>query len=343
MSQLTLAELGWSAHFLSQLHLDELEKLTPLRVSEVQRNRATGLGPAGDQTLLFPPDIAAGDVAVGDWVLIDPQTGRIERVLERRSTLVRRSAGETGAAQLIAANVDTLFIVTSWNADFNVARLERYVALALEAGCTPVIVLTKADLDDDPGAYAAKAWAISPEIIDVIPLNALDTSGLDPLRRWCGKGQTVAFAGSSGVGKSTLISGLTGLALTTQGIREDDAKGRHTTTSRSLHLLPDGGLVIDLPGMRELGLVEAADGIDTLFADITDLAVQCRFRNCAHDTEPGCAIQAAIDKGVLDPDRLKRWQKLRREDARNSETLAEARARHRAFGKVIKSLNKPIY
>ncbi|MCB6179385.1 ribosome small subunit-dependent GTPase A [Rhodobacter sp. Har01] len=341
MTHLTLDDLGWSPHFAAQITADDGSAL-PLRLIGVQRNRATGLGPGGPLVLEFPPGLTAGEVAVGDWALANPETRRILRVLERRSLLERKAAGIEVRPQLIAANVDTLFIVTSCNADFNLARLERYVALALDSGTTPVIVLTKADLAPDAEAMVAEAKAISPRIAAVLALNAKQAEALDVLRPWCGQGQTVAFVGSSGVGKSTLISGLAGIDLATAGIREDDAKGHHTTTARSLHLMPGGGLLIDMPGMRELALFDAAEGIAELYDDIEALAGTCRFRDCSHGAEPGCAVQAAIAAGVLEAGRFGRWQKLQQEDARTNTSLLEARRRDKAFGRMIKAVKKDM-
>jgi ribosome biogenesis GTPase len=332
----SLSDLGWSAFFLGQLSLDEFETLRPLRLTGVERDRATGLGPDGPVTLSYPPTLSAGETAVGDWVLADPGARRIVRVLDRQSEVARKAAGTDNRRQLIAANVDTLFLVTSCNADFNVARLERFLALALDAGAVPVVVLTKADLADDAEDYAARARAISPRIADVIALDATRPEALGPFAPWLGKGQTVAFLGSSGVGKSTLIAGLTGAAIATQAIREDDAKGRHTTTSRALLRTASGAMVIDMPGMREVALQDAAGGIDEVFDDIVALSQDCRFRDCGHDSEPGCAVQAAIGDGRLDPARLARWQKLRREDALNAEAVHERHARERAFGRVVR-------
>ncbi|MBW6507215.1 MAG: ribosome small subunit-dependent GTPase A [Rhodobacteraceae bacterium] len=335
----TLADLGWSDHFARQIAADEAA-LLPLRLIGIQRSRATGLGPDGALTLHFPPGLNSGEVAVGDWVLADPANARIVRVLARRSLLTRKAAGVEVRAQLIAANIDTLFIVSSCNADFNPARLERYVALALEAGVAPVIVLTKADLAADPADYATRAQALSPHIAAVLALNATAPEALGALRPWCGPGQTVAFAGSSGVGKSTLVNGLAGLALATQGIRADDAKGRHTTTARSLHLMPGGGLLIDMPGMRELALIDATEGIAELFDDLEALAATCRFRDCAHDGEPGCALATEVAAGRLDAARLARWQKLRREDRATSISQQEARRKDRAFGRMVKAAKR---
>ena len=331
----SLPDLGWSAHFLGQLSLEELERLTPLRLAHVARDRARGLGTAGEVTVTYPPGLSAGETTVGDWVLADPSTGRIVRVLDRKSVLSRKAAGSAAKPQLIAANLDTLFIVTSCNPDFSIPRLERYLALALEAGVLPVVVLTKADSAEDPDRYVAEARRISPRIAEVVALNALDESALDRLRAWIGRAETAAFVGSSGVGKSTLIAGLTGTPLATQEIRADDAKGRHTTTGRLLLPVRGGGWVIDTPGMRELALSDAADGIDEVFDDIAGLATGCRFRDCTHETEPGCAVRDTVD-----PARLARWRKLRREDARNSEAVHERRDRERGFGRMVREVKE---
>ncbi|WP_372841449.1 ribosome small subunit-dependent GTPase A [Phaeovulum sp.] len=333
---IALETLGWSSDLAAQIGADEGD-LVPLRLSGVERSRATGLGEAGAITLQFPPGLSAGEVAVGDWVLAEPASARISRVLDRRSLLTRKAAGTDTRTQLIAANVDTLFIVSSCNADFNPARLERYVALALDAGVSPVIVLTKADLAADAADYLARARAISPHVEAAVTVNAKSPDAVAALGGWCGPGKTVAFAGSSGVGKSTLVNAMTGLAIATQGIREDDAKGRHTTTARALHLVPGGGMVIDMPGMRELALIDATEGIAELFDDIEALAATCRFRDCAHEHEPGCAIRAAVAAGTLDAARLGRWQKLRREDEAIALSKSEARRKGRVVGRMIKS------
>ncbi|MGL4236897.1 ribosome small subunit-dependent GTPase A [Tabrizicola sp.] len=328
----TLSSLGWSNAFLSQLDETELS-LTPVRITGVHRARIDGLSTTGPVTLPFTGALTAGDLAIGDWVLTD--SGRITRCLDRKTELSRRAAGTGNATQLIAANVDTLFIVTSCNADFNPARLERYLALSAEAGTEPVILLTKADTSEDAEDYRNRAARLQRNLI-VLALDARDPGVATDLAEWCREGQTVALLGSSGVGKTTLTNTLTGGEGATGPIRESDARGRHTTTIRSMHALAHGGWLIDTPGMRSLSLTDASTGIDAVFQDVTDLVGLCRFRDCTHQTEPGCAVRQAIEDGHLDEARLNRWDKLKREDRHNSETPAEARERNRRFGRQIK-------
>lgn len=332
-----LGGLGWSAHFTAQLEIDEIGSATPMRITEVHRSRLTCSGADGVRELQIAG--GTGDNAVGDWLLLDA-SGQIMRRLERTSFLSRRAAGETVAVQPIAANVDTLFITTSCNADFNPARLERYLALAAEAEVEPVILITKADMADDPARYVSEAEALGPDL-QVMAVDARNPDLIGQLRPWCGAGRTVALVGSSGVGKSTLLNTLTGQNQDTAAIREDDARGRHTTTSRAMFTMLAGGCLIDTPGMRALRLTEASAGIDATFSEITDLLGQCRFRDCAHESEPGCAIQAAIAQGQLSVDRLRRWRKLKAEDLHNSETIAESRARFKKLGKMYKAHKKP--
>ena len=330
-----LERLGWGPVFARQIDADALTSTPPVRVVAVHRSGLQVAGDGIDETI--PP---GPEATVGDWLLLDRARPRASRVLDRTSLIKRRAPGSDRQVQLIAANIDTVFVVTSCNQDFNLARLERYVALAFDAGIEPVIVLTKADLAEDPASYVTAARAVS----DRVAVVSLDARGAEPLAvlaDWCRPGRTVAFVGSSGVGKSTLTNALVGAqAIATRGIREDDAKGRHTTTRRELHVVPGGCLVLDTPGMRELQLTDAAAGIADLFEDVTALAASCRFADCRHETEPGCAILSAVAEGRLDPARLARWRKLQAEDAFNSASLAERRERDRAFGKLVRNALK---
>lgn len=336
-----LAALGWSNHFAAQIDAGERETHAPARVFAVHRNGLDVVGPDVDGRVPPLPGEADEDRAtVGDFVLIDRETRRPWRLLLRKSLFKRKAAGLERRVQLIAANVDTLLIVTSCNQDFNVARLERYLALAREAEVTPLVVLTKADLAEDPHAYVAAAARLMPGLF-VECLDARDPEAAGRFAPWCGPGQTVALVGSSGVGKSTLVNTLTGEGRqAVAGIREDDAHGRHTTTGRSMHRLAAGGFMIDTPGMRELQLADAGTGIEDVFADIADAAAACRFGDCRHDNEPGCAVRAGIAAGTLDADRFRRFRKLVAEDARNSASLRERRARDRGFGRMVRSIVK---
>ena len=333
-----LQALGWDHFFQQQLDEPLPENCEPARVMNVERSTWNVAGAAGD-IAVSPTDLGEdGAVAVGDWLIIDWSAPRAKRRLERKTLFKRRAPGTDRSEQVIAANVDTLFIVSSCNQDFNEARLERYLSIAHDAGVMPVVVLTKSDLADDPGDYATRASTLAPGLL-VETVNALERGNLEPLDPWLQAGQTIALLGSSGVGKSTLTNTLLGDArLATQSIREDDDKGRHTTTSRQMFSLPGGAWLIDTPGMRELQLVDVSDGIDDVFAEIARLAEQCRFADCSHDAEPGCAVRSAIDDGTVDEARLARWRKLLREEAMNRESIAERRARGKATGRLYKSI-----
>lgn len=316
-----LIELGWRPFFDAQLSEDEDLGCHPVRVMAVHRGKIAVEGAGGER--LISPNFAKTDAeddhpTVGDWLLIDRVKFEPVRILTRKSLFKRRAPGKGRRLQLIAANVDTLFIVASCNQDFNIARLERYLVLAREVDVNPIIVLTKIDLAETPEIFAEAARSLQPGLL-VKTVNARDPVSVASLAEWCGKGNTVALMGSSGVGKSTMINTLRGSdSLATQAVREADGKGRHTTTVREMHRLDHGGWLLDTPGMRELQLTDASSGLVEVFDDIVALSQHCRFSNCAHQSEPDCAVQDAMADGRLAPARLDRWRGLVSEDALNT-------------------------
>ncbi len=332
---ISLQELGWKHYFQQQLTNDELDNAVIARVIGHHRS---GYDLCTSQHEIhmahhhqYPP------ITVGDWLLVDSDY-RLLRLLERTSLFQRKAPGSARQQQLIAANVDTVFIVSSLNHDFNLSRIERYLTLVRDSQSQPVIVLTKQDLADDVYALCHQVQKLDASLM-VETVNALDAQSVQGLLAWCQTGQTVALLGSSGVGKSTLINTL--LASDTQqtgGIREDDSKGRHTTTARSIHKMPMGALLIDTPGMRELQLAGSEQSLAHAFGDIEALSEQCRFSDCQHQTEPGCAVQQAIQRGSLDVRRLENYAKLQREQAFNTSTLAERRQKGREFNKHVRSV-----
>lgn len=330
-----LERLGWKSYFSKQLDDTPNFQNSVARVVEVHRS---GLHVIGDDFAgMVPP---RSDATVGDWILVDKEQPQNSTVLNRKSVIKRRAAGHDVQVQLIAANIDTAFIVTSCNQDFNVARLERYIALAFEADIEPVIILTKADLCEDSDDFVKRASEIAKNV-SVVTLDARTDQPNTLLAQWCKPGKTVAFLGSSGVGKSTLTNALSGSqSIETQEVREGDGKGRHTTTTRQLHFVPGGFAVLDTPGMRELQLTDVASGIGELFADIQDLVTQCRFNDCKHDSEPGCAIRSALEEGTIDSDRLGRWRKLLAEESFNTESLVKRKIKDKAFGKMVRKVAK---
>jgi ribosome biogenesis GTPase len=340
----TLPQLGWRGFFQTQLSFEEIESFHPVRISEHHRNQYHYLSQDGEGMLAIHPSMPA--MTVGDWILLSEE-GQFERLLERQSHFSRKASGSKVHEQSIASNVDTVFIVASLNDDFNLNRIERYLAITHEAQSDPVVVLTKADLCDDIDAYLEPLRKLDHHLmIEVV--NALDGESLKGLQSWCKTGQTIALLGSSGVGKSTLVNTLKGLAeddaaaSATQKIREDDSKGRHTTTSRQLHFLPQGGLFLDTPGMRELQIVNCEEGIEHTFSDITELAKGCRFTNCEHHGEPDCAVNQAIDDGDLELRRLQSYHKLMREQALNMATLAQKRESDRNTTKFYRNVQSDM-
>jgi len=330
--QPTLTELGWKPFFGQQLSLDEYTDRQLGRVIEQHRSKLLALSEQGQHSLIMPTN--SERVCVGDWVLFDEEN-RLIRVLDRQSLFQRKAPGSKVATQLIAANVDSLMIVCSLNNDFNLNRIERYLAIAKEAQVEPIMVLTKADQCSDVDVKQQQVQKLDP-LMMIHAINALEPRDLIALTAYCKIGNTIAFLGSSGVGKSTIVNGLLGYqALDTGTIREDDSKGRHTTTYRALKVLPQGGLLMDTPGMRELQLAECEQGVNETFSEIMTLATQCRFSDCQHESEPHCAVQQAITSGELELRRLTSYQKLMKEQAFNSASLSEKKAKDKAFGKLI--------
>jgi ribosome biogenesis GTPase len=350
---MTLIEYGWNAR-LNELFAPHADAgYEPGRVTQQHKARyvlATAAGEiAGVVTgkLLHQADTRVDLPAVGDWVALrrHDDLATIHALLPRHSQFIRKVPGVRLEPQVVSANIDTIFLLVGLDGNFSLARIERYTAAAWESGARPVVLLTKADLCPDVPARLAAAQAVAGGA-SVHAISAPEGVGLAAVHSYLSSGETGALLGSSGVGKSTLLNALLGdERQQTQAIRADDSKGRHTTTSRQLFRLPGGALMIDTPGMRELQLWEAEEGVEETFADIEALATDCRFADCRHAGEAGCAVQAALEAGRIDARRWASFQKLRREltflaSREDDDAYRARRRREKALGKAIKRLKK---
>jgi len=325
---LDLNQLGWKPFFQTQLGADEWEMCSPGRIAMIHRSHCMVWSAQDEHELQIARFKTPKNLAVGDWVALPHDPSGIVRQLIRENELARQAPGGRAQIQLIAANIDTLLIVSSCNDDFAESRIERFLALAAEADVRPVIVLTKVDLTDDADHFKQAARALDPDI-QVECVDARDPDHLTGLHPLFPPGETTALIGASGVGKSTLINSLADADQATFEVSTFDGKGQHTTTARSLHPMPDGGLLLDTPGMRELQLTTCERGINAIFPDVTQYLDQCRYTNCLHQSDAGCAIREAVDEGTLDSARWQRYQQLQQEQAQYSEALTARERRPR--------------
>lgn len=342
-----LLDLGWNEGFQNEYDMFK-ENYEVGRVSVEYKNLYRIYTQNGEVygtisgKMIYNAETREDYPAVGDWVVLSPgEDGDkriIQGILNRKSKFVRKYAGKSRDEQIIAANIDTAFICMSLNQNFNLRRLERYITMAWDSGAFPVILLTKADLCDNISELLMETQNSAPGI-DIISVSSFLKTGIEELRKYIKKGNTVAFIGSSGVGKSTIINELLGeYRQTTKEISESEDRGRHTTTNRELMLLPGGGILIDTPGMRELHITDVKDSIDTTFLDIETLAAECRFPDCRHDSEPGCAVKKAIEQGVLHQERYQSYIKLKKEsEFMERKTNAKAKSEYK---KMLKKRNK---
>ena len=353
-----LASLGWDAEFAAAYteFATTSDDQRPGRVARADRGVCTVLTAGGETRASLAGALltAAGrDPALlpcaGDWVVVRTwPDGRVsaEAVLPRRSAVIRRTAGKDSTGQVLAANLDTAAVIEPIDPEPDLGRVERLLTLAWQSGAQPLVVLTKTDLAADPATIAAEVAEACPGV-EVIPVSAEQGEGLAPLRPHVAPGRTCGLLGPSGAGKSTLVNALAGRrVMVTQGVRRADGRGRHTTTYRALVPLPGGGAVLDTPGLRAVGLLDAEDGLDRTFTDVTELITRCRFADCGHRGEPGCAVRAALASGELPVRRWESWQKLQRELAfvarrKDARLAAEERARWKRIEKEVRGRIRP--
>lgn len=352
---MVLEDLGWDGRWDALMSPFREGGYTPARVSQEHRGQYVIWTADGEMAgsvsgkFRHEASVSGEFPAVGDWVAVsvvdDGDRAVIHAVLPRKSAFSRKAAGEAVEEQIVAANVDQVLLVSGLDGDFNVRRIERYLTLAWESGATPIVVLNKADQCDDVEARVSEVET-SAIGVDVLVVSAISGQGLDSLRAIATRGRTIALLGSSGVGKSTIVNALLGEErMKTNAVRGDDSRGRHTTTHRELALIPGGSVLIDTPGMREIQLWADGDAIERVFEDIAQLSAQCRFRDCQHAGEPGCAVEAAVAEGALSMARIESYRKLRREQAflarkQDLGLQAAERAKWKQIHKEIRRLNK---
>ena len=350
----TLEELGWTQRFAEAFEPYRGKSLSPARVSLEHTHIYRVTSPDGERLGRVAGRLrhaASGRIdfpAVGDWVAIETlasgREARIHAVLPRATQFSRRAAGHPTEAQVVAANIDVVFLISGLDGDFNPRRIERYLVTAWDSGASPVIVLNKADLVEDPGPFVREAESAG-RGVPVEVVSARQADSVERLRAYVGAGRTAALLGSSGVGKSSLANALVGEELLRiRDVRAGDHRGRHTSTSRQLVLLPGGGILIDTPGMRELQLWDTGESVAGAFADIESIGADCRFRDCRHVSEPGCAVVAAVNTGTLAAERLGSYRKLQAEQQHQAAQQDErARIEIKRAGKIgAKALRKRI-
>lgn len=344
---MSIADYGWNKYFQTEWLKQDRTGLEPGRVVADYGQRLQVVVEDGEilaerQT---KGGITPAVIGVGDWVEVDRaqvnQTPVIRGIVPRKTKFSRLASGQLVREQIVAANMDFVFLTQSLNYDFNPRRLERYLIATWESGAIPVVVLTKRDCCSDLDEKMAQTGETAPGVA-IHAISALTGEGLDELRQYLNPGKTVALLGSSGVGKSTLVNTLAGQEiLKTQEIREDDSKGRHTTSHREIILLPNGGLIMDTPGMRTMGLWEADTGMEVLFGDIESLVLSCRFSDCQHLNEPGCAVREALESGSLELRRWQSWLKLQKEiEHLEAKKNGQVRFQEKQWGKQIAKLIK---
>jgi len=335
-----LLPFGWGDRWLA-LFATATDGRPPARPGRVARHDGVAVLVAGEGETESLPVLGSVDPipVVGDWVVVDDATKAVVAVLDRASLLRRQDPD--GGEQPLVANLDVLLITCGLDRPVKTGRIQRSIALAWDAGASPVVVLTKADLAEDPDATAAAIGAANPGV-EVIVCSTVDGRGIDAVQALAA-GRTIVLLGESGAGKSTLANALVGEDLiATAAVREGDAKGRHTTTRRELHVLPTGGVLIDTPGIRGVGLWVDPDAVAATFDDVDALAAGCRFNDCAHAGEPGCAVAAAVETGDLAPERLEAWHTLQAEAASAALRADEhaARAAGRRFGRMARQVQQ---